>query len=1174
MRDIKLFIEFLKMTNKNGVYELRQPIYNSFYAASLNELEKILKERATKKKDFYIGIFERRKVLNKASNRENIKGTYFYVLDLDLKDKNWQEKEEKRKLVKNIIEALKDKLALVVDSGRGVHFYIKFKDYVWEDNWNEKAWEKYVKNLAKNLNIQILNKENGWGLDPAVKDLVRVIRVPGSFNTKAERFSKIIYYNFENVKGLDYENEVLKPYEEEERKKEIEFLRKKVKREVKKEVKRDVVYKNIVFKEDLDKIFEILEENISFIDFLKNKGYEYKEYADRVHFYSPFRDDGRNPDFVIYKNNEFWGIDFGSGEWYNPYKYLVEEEGLSPKEAIIELIKEAGLEDELLKEVEIKEKKKRKKKEKKIKTYKELEKEKEENKEGEFQIDLPILPWDVIWGHKLKEIREFVQDVRNTREEERLEKLFAYAQKRYSELENYKSDEEKLFFLLNKIANEIRLTILTEPYAVFKVDKDFSITSFMFNLFVPVFILKDEKGKRRFLIYEIREEKDLKRVVDILKRKISLDELINIANKEEINLFLYEEGKRINENTFPLTSVVERGTEKKINEFLNLTYSFLKYYNLLKEEKVAYRLGNVRFKDKSYFIHPHKKSDVFINVDEHILDDHTNENVKDFYTKEYAQKYAKIFDYIKEEGNLLMSYLFGISALIHNNYSKDNFIVQFYGTTGTGKTTTLRLIKSLVANPENIPSLNATLNAIEKSLEQETEIHIRDEFELADRDTLLKLIYTFTQGIGRQRLTKTLAFQKQSKFRGGLFLAGEKTIDKVVEEKASSGEIRKRGALRRVIKIEVDEDFIKDKNIISELRDIIYTYFGFGNYIIDVYKDIEERYKNKLKAIHKVLKTVFLKSNLDRHSDVMATNLISLKVLKEALKRLGKSVNEEEIKKALFSLIKQVKLDLGQARNEKISLYKDLFEFALNNEEAEIQFENYSLCPQKANIKLFKIDKAYLEKIKQERNVVNQVGLAITEEKLQEFCKKYGYDIKIVISILKKDKRLFIKENGEKYLVNFREKEKDTLYLKKKKAYIIALPYEIENNNNDIDFKFLLKENEYEFDDNFYIKFFIENYEYLFEIDDIEDIVNNNPNLIALRIVFARILKLKKQKETKKPPLDEEKLNAILEEIYNNHNLFEILTYMYDKNKCYGDVLIEVLPYLEDEDLKELEKRL
>jgi len=1185
-KNIKALLDFLKLVGHKGAFELRQPINKSYYAHDLRELEKLLVKLFKNDEDFYYGIFERVNALSghKASKNENIKGTRFYVIDLDFKDPYWRGDKKKLKIVEKLKEYLKP--ALIVDSGRGAHFYVVFNEYIDKDLWDKEAWEFFLKRISKETKVPLEDARKGqaWGLDPAVKDIVRVIRVPGSYNKKASRRGEIIYSDFYNYREIDYKSQVLNPYLEEKIQKEIKEKKKREARKIKREIEQEsFTFDRVRFKEDIYTILDRLEDEIDFIELLKEEGYDYKEYADRVHFFSPFRDDGRNPDFVIYKSNPYWGYDFKEGKSFSPYHYLVEVKGYTPKEAIIELIKRANLEDELLETYTYTKKQKTRRKNGKENIQHKNDKNQALEKEEKENEYIPFFPWAIDFINEYEPARNWIEKIRNANENERLNLLFEFAKTAlpYLQAHNIEEPVKVLFYILKYLVEELGLTLINNPLAIIKPNRKSLTYSYISNLFIPLFEFVDQKGKRKYLVMEVKDEDELKIAIKVLKRELTLEQLKAIASDKDINIFLYREGQKINENTFPLTCGVERGTEKKIFEVFNLMLAFLKFYKIIREEKVATKLGFVNFKKKEVFVHPNRQTDVYIDVDESVLDDHFNDNFT-YYEKEQAKKYAKIFKYLEDENKALATFMFGFSALLHNKFSKDNFIVQLYGTTGTGKTTMLRIIKSLVGNPERILSLNATLNAMEKLLSEEPEIHIRDEFELADKEVLLRLIYTFTQGYGRQRLTKFLSLQKQNKFTGGLFLAGEKTIDRVVEEKKAQGEITKRGALRRVLKIEVDDEFFKNKEVIGEIRDIIDDYYGFSNYFVDKYKDIENKFgKERLQTIHKVIKVALQKANLDRHAEVFATNVISLYTLKHALKTLGEDhINENKILDEFVKLAKKVRVDIGKSKNERISLYKELFDFAFNHENTYINIGNYEKTPRFALMKLFEITPEYLEKINVQRNIAKQVMLAITEEALEEFCKTKGYDKKIVFSILNKDKRLFVKENGEKYIVNFYENN-GAFTLVKKKAYLIALPYEVIHIKNesgetvDIDFKFLLQEEKTGIKNNdFLLEFILKHSFLLFEIEDLPQIWQNHVASEALKITIGKMIELLYQKTKKTPTDDNEDVNIILEEIYNNYNLLEIFDTYYDNHRLYGHILLSALPYLEEMDIQEIKKRL
>ena len=87
---------------------------------------------------------------------------------------------------------------MIVDSGRGFHLYWKIKD---APIGALKTWQVLEDYLYKKL------KE--FGADPRATDAVRVLRLPGTINTKNGRECKIVYSD-DKLEELAKENQALR----------------------------------------------------------------------------------------------------------------------------------------------------------------------------------------------------------------------------------------------------------------------------------------------------------------------------------------------------------------------------------------------------------------------------------------------------------------------------------------------------------------------------------------------------------------------------------------------------------------------------------------------------------------------------------------------------------------------------------------------------------------------------------------------------------------------------------------------------------------------------------------------------------------------------------------------------------------------------------------------------
>lgn len=91
--------------------------------------------------------------------------------------------------------------SLIVSSGRGLHLYWKLKPLGYSQK-NIRHWNKIQKNILEvmeSLNYTIVDpdgrEDKVFKVDKAVKNASRVLRLAGTFNSKAKRFTDIVDIN-------------------------------------------------------------------------------------------------------------------------------------------------------------------------------------------------------------------------------------------------------------------------------------------------------------------------------------------------------------------------------------------------------------------------------------------------------------------------------------------------------------------------------------------------------------------------------------------------------------------------------------------------------------------------------------------------------------------------------------------------------------------------------------------------------------------------------------------------------------------------------------------------------------------------------------------------------------------------------------------------------------------
>lgn len=138
---------------------------------------------------------------------------------------------------------------------------------------------------------------------------------------------------------------------------------------------------------------------------------------------------------------------------------------------------------------------------------------------------------------------------------------------------------------------------------------------------------------------------------------------------------------------------------------------------------------------------------------------------------------------------------------------KLNFIVHFWGGTGTGKTVAQLLAVSVWADPNDDASYMQTFNGTLVGLEQQASFVnnlplVLDEFQLVkDKKSFEQAVYMLCEGVGKTRGAKTGGLQKTPTWKNCIITSGESPITHA----ASGG-----GAINRIIEIECRENLFAD----------------------------------------------------------------------------------------------------------------------------------------------------------------------------------------------------------------------------------------------------------------------------------------------------------------------------------------------------------------------------
>lgn len=160
------------------------------------------------------------------------------------------------------------------------------------------------------------------------------------------------------------------------------------------------------------------------------------------------------------------------------------------------------------------------------------------------------------------------------------------------------------------------------------------------------------------------------------------------------------------------------------------------------------------------------------------------------------------------------------ASVIIKTIGKLNFILHFWGGSGTGKTVAQFLAASVWADPNDGASFVQTFNASLVGLEQLASFVnnlplILDEFQLVkDKKSFEQTVYMLCEGIGKTRGAKTGGLQKTPTWKNCIITSGESPITHA----ASGG-----GAVNRIIEIECREKLFDDA---VEILDVIRANYG------------------------------------------------------------------------------------------------------------------------------------------------------------------------------------------------------------------------------------------------------------------------------------------------------------------------------------------------------------
>lgn len=228
------------------------------------------------------------------------------------------------------------------------------------------------------------------------------------------------------------------------------------------------------------------------------------------------------------------------------------------------------------------------------------------------------------------------------------------------------------------------------------------------------------------------------------------------------------------------------------------------------------------------------------------------------------------------------------ASVILKIIGKLNFIVHFWGGSGTGKTVAQYLATSVWADPNDGANYMQTFNGTMVGLEQQAGFMnnlplILDEFQLVkDKKSFEQSVYMLCEGIGKTRGAKTGGLQNTITWKNCIITSGESPIT----HSASGG-----GAMNRIIEIECRENLFDD--VVGTLE-IIRENFGHAGKLFMGFLGVEQA-KEKAVALYKKFYQEFGTASTEKQTMAAATILTADALATEWLFCDGRSLSVTDI---------------------------------------------------------------------------------------------------------------------------------------------------------------------------------------------------------------------------------------------------------------------------------------
>lgn len=315
------------------------------------------------------------------------------------------------------------------------------------------------------------------------------------------------------------------------------------------------------------------------------------------------------------------------------------------------------------------------------------------------------------------------------------------------------------------------------------------------------------------------------------------------------------------------------------------------------------------------------------------------------------------------------------ASVILKTIGKLNFIVHFWGKSGSGKTVAQLLAASVWADPNDDANFMQTFNGTVVGLEQQAGFVnnlplILDEFQLVkDKKSFEQAVYMLCEGIGKTRGAKTGGLQNTLTWKNCTITSGESPIT----HNASGG-----GAMNRIIEIECREELFEDVQV---FLDTIRANYGHAGRIFMGFLSVEEA-REKAKRYYKQFYQELGTSSTEKQTMAAASILTADALATEWIFCDGRALAVSDIEKYLHT---KQNVDVGARGFEYIQ------DFCISN---QAKFENGA-------------DPCY--------GVIKGNEVRMIRNIFEKVCEEGGFNPKALLSWLDQNGRLAKDNKGNQY---------------------------------------------------------------------------------------------------------------------------------------------------------------